>query len=121
MNSAAGPEVRRPSVPAWDRKPWEAAEFYDVFDSIDIDSSTVLSMGEVAGCLEVYFWGGIPQRVGAVYDVLSGGKPECPQDALESYVKTFVWAMVPDHAASMRPLLLGPVCEDLIKEIDTTG
>merc|ERR1712203_1153018 len=86
----------------------------------------VLSMGEVAGCLEVYFWGGLPQRVGAIFDVLSGSKDgvpnqALPREALESYIKTFVWAMVPDHASGLRPLLLSPVTDDLMKEIDAGG
>lgn len=99
---------------------WDASEFYDVFDAVNLFGDSELSVGELAGSLEVFFWGTVQQRVTAVFELLGGqamGK-ELNPDALAAYCKPFVWASVPQTAASLRPILLELVVKDLFEEVD---
>lgn len=102
--------------------PDDARIFYDVFDSVDLYKNAELSAGELAGGLNPFFGGSIDERTQAIFDLLApSAKSGLTRASLKSFVKPYVWCMVPETAAVLRPLLVDHVAEDLFVELSMQG
>lgn len=97
----------------------QAQELYDIFDSMDFDGNGELSVGEWAGGMTVFFKGSIQEKVEAVFEALDkNGNGRLSKWEMQQYFKTYVHAMTPPEAESLRPLLLSRVTNDLFTELD---
>merc|ERR1712232_1240952 len=99
--------------------PQEQAELYEVFESMDFDQNGVLSRGEWASGLAVFFRGTPESSVNAVFAVLDEDKNKSlSKSELQEYLKPFVHACTPSRADALRPLLLKRTTDDIYKEMD---
>lgn len=99
--------------------PKDREEFYDIFDSMDIDRSGVLSTGEWAGGCSVFFRGNMKQSVEAVFKVLDeNGDGHLTMAELREYLKPFLKAMMPEGASALQPMLLKRATDTIFREMD---
>merc|ERR1712187_276161 len=98
--------------------PEEAKVFYDVFDSINMGANATLSIGELAGGLVTFFAGTLDERATAVYNLLDKrGTNKLSKATFSEFLKPYVWSMVPESAAILRPILLPYVAEEIFGEM----
>lgn len=90
----------------------------DVFDSMDFDKNGLLSTGEWAAGLSVFFRGHIDKVVHSVFNVLDKNRNGTLQRwELKEYLSPFVKAMTPPDADPLRPLLLDKAVEELYTQM----
>eukprot|EP00928_Gymnodinium_smaydae_P020091 TRINITY_DN1775_c0_g2_i1.p1 TRINITY_DN1775_c0_g2~~TRINITY_DN1775_c0_g2_i1.p1 ORF type:complete len:465 (-),score=70.24 TRINITY_DN1775_c0_g2_i1:227-1621(-) len=96
----------------------DAKLFYDVFDSIDLYKDAKLSLGELVGGLSSFFAGSPSDHTEAVFRAMCpNGDNKLSHAALKDLIQPFVWSMVPDDAALLRPMLSDFVTNELKREI----
>jgi hypothetical protein len=100
--------------------PEEAKLFYDVFDSLDLYKNATLSIGELAGGLSSFFGGTPDDRANAVYDLVAASSA-LTKNALQEFLKPYIWTMVPQHAAMLRPIFLPYVTDRMFEEVTAGG
>eukprot|EP00429_Kryptoperidinium_foliaceum_P068327 CAMPEP_0176068584 /NCGR_PEP_ID=MMETSP0120_2-20121206/34237_1 /TAXON_ID=160619 /ORGANISM="Kryptoperidinium foliaceum, Strain CCMP 1326" /LENGTH=492 /DNA_ID=CAMNT_0017402207 /DNA_START=1 /DNA_END=1477 /DNA_ORIENTATION=- len=92
---------------------------YEVFDSMDIDRSGVLSTGEWAGGVSVFFYGNTETCVKAVFGILDQDRSNSlTKTELREYLKPFIKAMIPEAAASLQPMLLKRATDCIFEDMD---
>eukprot|EP00929_Paragymnodinium_shiwhaense_P122684 TRINITY_DN9564_c0_g1_i2.p1 TRINITY_DN9564_c0_g1~~TRINITY_DN9564_c0_g1_i2.p1 ORF type:complete len:490 (+),score=83.70 TRINITY_DN9564_c0_g1_i2:170-1639(+) len=92
--------------------------FYDVFDALDLYGNASLSPGELIGLAS--FFNGTQQDIAdAVFGVLDPQHQNViSKDAVKQFVTPYVWAMVPESAAVLRPMFVDYVTDDIFHEMD---
>lgn len=96
----------------------EVSDLYDVFDSMDYDKNGLLSSGEWAAGLSVFFRGHIDNVVHSVFNVLDrNGNGTLQRWELKEYLSPFVKAMTPPDADPLRPLLLDKAVDELYSQM----
>jgi len=101
--------------------PQQRLQLYEIFDSIDLDMSGFLSVGEWAGGLSVFLDGKPEQCTRAVFSALDvDDSGALSKDELREYLTPFVKVMSPPSADALRPILVKKVTDDVFAEIDTS-
>jgi len=77
-----------------------------------------LSVGELAGGLSTFLGGTYDAKANAVYNVVDPYRRDSvSKSVLQEFLKPYVWCMVPDSAAVLRPILLPHVTDQIANEM----
>jgi len=91
---------------------------YDIFDSMDFDSSGVLSCAEWAGGLTVFFKGSQEECVRAAVGIVGkSGSGALSQSEMQDYLGPFLKAVTPEGTSGLRPILLQKAADRIWKDI----
>jgi Ca2+-binding EF-hand superfamily protein len=97
--------------------PEEACLFYDVFDAINMYQNASLSIGEIAALVS-FFGGSVDERTQAIFELFDRSHTgRIPKDDLKALVQPYLWAIVPNEAAVLRPVLLPHVADEIFADI----